>query len=166
MGKFLDLTGQTFNQLTVVRRGLSDNRGNSKYWCLCSCGNGVLIRSTDLKLGITKSCGCYMLKRNSETHLIHGHKKGGIRTSEYHSWEAMIKRCTNPNYEHWDYYVGRGITICERWLKFEHFITDMGTKPSPKHSIDRINTNGNYEPGNCKWSTAKEQAANRRPAAK
>lgn len=81
----------------------------------------------------------------------------------YHNWEQMIQRCNNPKKDNYHLYGGRGIKVCERWRNFANFIADMGEKPTTKHSIDRIDNDGNYEPSNCKWSTAKEQAQNRRP---
>ena len=91
----------------------------------------------------------------------HGHAFAGRRSSEYRTWYAMKQRCTNPNVEHYDRYGGRGITVCERWANsFCNFLADMGLKPSRRHSIDRVNNDGNYEPGNCRWATQKEQANN------
>lgn len=81
---------------------------------------------------------------------------------EYYSWMSMKSRCTNPNRENWMRYGGRGITVCERWMKFSNFLEDMGLRPGPKYSIDRIDPDGNYEPGNCRWATSAEQAMNKR----
>lgn len=95
-----------------------------------------------------------------------GHKHSRRPTPEYATWASMHKRCrikTNPSYHH---YGGRGITVCERWNVYENFLADMGRRPSPRHSIDRVNNDGNYEPGNCRWATGSEQINNRRPVPK
>jgi hypothetical protein len=95
---------------------------------------------------------------------VHGHsRKRGERTgtTTYYIWAAMLQRCTNPRNKDWKLYGGRGITVCERWLSFSNFLADMGEKPDGL-SVDRINVDGNYEPDNCRWATAHEQAHNKR----
>jgi hypothetical protein len=126
---------------------------------LCSCGKEVIRTSGNLNgKNKTQSCGC--IKRERQ---IHGHSANGIVSKTYRSWAAMIARCTNPNNNRYGYYAGRGIVVCERWTNsFPNFLADMGERPIGK-SIDRINNDGNYEPGNCRWSTAIEQVHNRRP---
>jgi hypothetical protein len=96
-------------------------------------------------------------------YLVHGHRPASGRSPTYASWHAMITRCANPNTSGWEYYGGRGITVCDRWRDFANFLADMGPRPEGL-SIDRVNVNGNYEPGNCRWATASEQVANRRKA--
>lgn len=91
----------------------------------------------------------------------HGHAKGG-KSPEYRAWHAMRQRCYHPSQPHYSRYGGRGIVVCERWQVFANFLADMGLRPSPRHSLDRINNSGNYEPGNCRWATLVEQCRNRR----
>lgn len=102
----------------------------------------------------------HRLNPNARTIPQHGHG-GRNRTPTYYSWSAMVKRCTNPAAKDYPDYGGRGITVCERWRAFPAFLADMGERPT-KTSLDRIDVNGNYEPGNCRWATAIEQRANRR----
>lgn len=158
----LNLVGETFGRWTVLER--AGSKGKKAAWkCLCSCGTIRVVQGGNLKRGVSKSCGCLKKELHEEKTVTHGHSKKGKVSSEYSSWFAMIKRCENPNDKHYNDYGGRGIKVCEYWRNdFATFYRDMGNKPSDRHSIDRINVDGNYEPGNCKWAEPKEQARNKR----
>jgi hypothetical protein len=128
--------------------------------CICDCGKACKVDFNNLHNGTTKSCGC--LSREPK-HLTHGYSHTRIHTI----WRGMIQRCYNPKRTYYSNYGGRGITVCKRWLNhngngLSNFIKDMGLPPTDKHSLDRINSNGNYTKLNCKWSTQKEQCRNTR----
>lgn len=155
---FEDLTGKIYGRLQVIAYLGSINK-KSKWLCECSCGNNTIVNSQHLKLGHTISCGCYQKEIVGSLNKTHGMRK----TPEYNAWCAMRQRCSNSNVNGWDNYGGRGIKVCKEWDEsFEKFFEYIGKKPSIKHSLDRIDTNGNYEPGNVRWSTSSVQCKNRR----
>lgn len=156
----IDLTGRVFGRLTVVRRDGS-YRGQVLWKCSCSCGGAASIPGYPLRVGTTKSCGC--LRVETAKGMSQGNRThGSTKTPTYGSWKAMVERCTAIGSKDYPRYGGRGITVCERWLKFENFIADMGERPEGK-TLDRFpKQDGNYEPGNCRWATPQQQADNRR----
>ena len=163
----LDLREHRFGRLTVVSREGANAAGKVQWHCVCDCGRVTLSSTSNLRSGISASCGCIgrakAADRARQRSTKHGHSARGRLSPTYISWAAMWGSCTHPSVNSFKDYGGRGITVCERWENFENFLADMGSRPSPKHSIDRINNDGNYEPGNCRWATLKEQAANKRP---
>lgn len=151
--KFAINPGDVFGRLTVI----GAVEGGVKWWdCRCECGALKTVRRDHLATGRVVSCGCYRKSGPMRTH-------GMSRSTEYGCWHDMKDRCTNPNSSAYKDYGERGICVCPEWVdSFETFYRNMGPRPSPKHSIDRINVNGNYELGNTKWATHLEQAQNTR----
>lgn len=176
--KRADIAGKHFGRLTVIKDSGRRDKSGSAYWvCQCECGGISEVRTHSLTGGHTRSCGCLLSEsgrrqitsllaqgKRGKPHIKHGHAPGGKRPSRtYCAWKGAKNRCFNMNEPGWIDYGGRGITMCERWRNsFRNFLADMG-EVRPGLSLDRINNDGNYEPGNCRWATQAEQHANRRP---
>lgn len=173
--RMIDRTGMRFGRLLV----LSKSPEPVMWDCKCDCGATVKIRGCNLSNGSTKSCGClamehaaalgsneeyFKFRSGKASHLYrHGGCQRSGKTTEFKIWERMRNRCNRTSHHAYDRYGGRGIKVCDEWMhSFENFIRDMGMRPSVKHSLDRIDNNGNYCKENCRWATSKEQNCNKR----
>lgn len=158
-----NLAGLVFGRLTVIAHS-PDEGGPSKWRCICECGTEKVITGGLLTSGNTRSCGCLNRELTRVRNRVHGHCTEYHSSKAYQTWQNMRRRCFDKTNKRFAEYGGRGITVCERWLSFENFLSDMGEPPSPKHSIDRIDNHGDYEPRNCRWAQGDVQVRNRRNA--
>lgn len=166
MGKFIDLAGKRFGRLIVIERDENDKYGNLMWLCKCDCGNVVTVRGNHLKHGQTQSCGCLQAEKSKERIIEYNYVHGKRGTRIYGSWKSIKDRCLNCNSSAFHNYGGRGITICDEWKNdfqaFYDYVSQLPHFGEKGYTLDRINNDRNYEPGNVKWSTEKEQANNRR----
>jgi hypothetical protein len=152
--------GKKFGRLTVLGMGHRSATSRQWYWkCRCDCGTEKEIMGCNIRAGVAESCGCLQKERASKANKVHGKS----RTKTHTAWKNIKQRCLNPKNNHFHDYGGRGIKICDKWKNsFAAFDADIGIPPSPEHTLDRIDNNGNYEPGNVRWVTGLDQIRNRR----
>lgn len=170
MGSFIDYSGRRFGLLVVQSRAPT-KANNTQWFCVCDCGAEVTASAANLSAGRQISCGCERKRRSAvacRARAVHGHAVG-TKSPTYTVWIGMVQRCEDKNATAYARYGARGISVCNRWRygegdlsAFQCFLADVGARPSRKYSIDRIDFNGNYEPGNVRWATSDVQQLNKK----
>lgn len=160
-----DRTGHKLGRLTVMSFSHLDKGSNACWKCKCKCGNKTVVQGSNLNPGRTSSCGCLAKEITRKRSYKHGHSIKGLQSAEYQAWHSMKVRCANKNHPAYRLYGGRGITVCKKWRdSFPTFLADVGPKPSSELTLDRIDNNSGYRPGNVRWASWTVQVNNRRPS--
>lgn len=156
-GRFKDIEGQRFSRLLVLNYAGMNRDREALWYCQCDCGITVVVKGSRIRRGVIKSCGCLKRDGSRKSHPVHGMHQ----TAEYQAWADMLQRCENPKVKAFHRYGGRGITVCERWHEFPHFIADMGLRPRKGLTLERVDNSQGYHPGNCEWRSWSKQSRNR-----
>lgn len=159
MPAFIDLTGQVFGRWTITGYV---GKGSGRWHAICECGTAATVNGQNLRRGVSTSCGCLRNESVKKSRTTHGATCDGKSPKTYSIWKAMKKRCSNPSSADYVYYGGKGIKVCDRWVKsYQSFLDDMGECPSPDMTIDRIDPGKDYAPDNCRWASRQKQSENR-----